>query len=129
MSTRPSIVARALIGVVRLYQVLISPLLTRVFGRLCRFHPNCSAYAVEALAKKGVLVGSAMAFWRVLRCNPMVPGGYDPVDKGEQGGEEPAAAAHRGADRDRSAEGPGRGPRRRGSGARSGGGNGGPPSR
>ncbi len=45
----------------------------------CRFTPSCSHYAAEALVRKGPLVGTAMAVWRVLRCQPLHPGGYDPV--------------------------------------------------
>lgn len=47
----------------------------------CRFTPTCSAYAIEALEKRGVIIGSAKAIWRVLRCNPFGKGGYDPVEK------------------------------------------------
>lgn len=47
----------------------------------CRFTPTCSAYAIEALEKRGLVVGSAKAIWRVLRCNPFGKGGYDPVEK------------------------------------------------
>jgi putative membrane protein insertion efficiency factor len=62
---------------IRLYQKLISPALPR----RCKYEPTCSAYAVEALRRHGVLRGSVMAVWRVLRCNPLSHGGYDPVDK------------------------------------------------
>ena len=47
----------------------------------CRFYPTCSAYAIEAIEKKGALKGCAMAMWRVLRCNPFGKGGFDPVEK------------------------------------------------
>lgn len=47
----------------------------------CRFYPTCSAYAIEAIEKKGVIRGSVMAIWRILRCNPFCKGGYDPVEK------------------------------------------------
>ncbi|HEX5009487.1 MAG TPA: membrane protein insertion efficiency factor YidD [Planctomycetota bacterium] len=54
-------------------------------GRLlpdsCRFTPSCSHYAAEALLRRGPLVGTALAAWRVLRCNPLSRGGYDPVVK------------------------------------------------
>ena len=75
----PSLIARALISLVRLYQRTLSPLL----GPRCRFHPTCSAYMIEAIRKKGVLVGVAKGIWRVLRCQPFNPGGYDPVEKEE----------------------------------------------
>lgn len=64
-----------LIGLVRLYKKLISPLLPGA----CRFIPTCSQYAVEALERYGALRGGAMAIWRVLRCNPFCRAGYDPV--------------------------------------------------
>ena len=45
----------------------------------CRFYPSCSRYGFEAVRKYGVIKGSLMAGWRVLRCNPFNPGGFDPV--------------------------------------------------
>ncbi|MFH1779450.1 MAG: membrane protein insertion efficiency factor YidD [Candidatus Omnitrophota bacterium] len=45
----------------------------------CRFYPSCSAYAIEAIHKKGVLKGLFMSFLRIFRCNPISKGGYDPV--------------------------------------------------
>ena len=45
----------------------------------CKYYPTCSQYAIEALEKHGVIKGSALAFWRILRCNPFSKGGYDPV--------------------------------------------------
>lgn len=64
-----------LTGVIRLYQRFLSPLL----GQNCRFHPTCSQYAIEALRTHGVLRGSALAAWRILRCQPFCRGGHDPV--------------------------------------------------
>jgi hypothetical protein len=69
--------SRAMIALVRLYQVLISPLL-HLTGARCRFHPTCSAYAVEVIRKDGALRGSIRAVGRVLRCHPLHPGGFDP---------------------------------------------------
>jgi hypothetical protein len=67
---------RSLLGVfVRAYQFGLSPLL----GKHCRFYPSCSAYAQEALNTHGSLVGSYLAFRRVLRCHPLNGGGFDPV--------------------------------------------------
>ncbi|TCK61565.1 membrane protein insertion efficiency factor YidD [Seleniivibrio woodruffii] len=60
---------------IRLYKIFISPLL----GNRCRFYPSCSDYAAEALRKKGLIKGSLMAVWRILRCSPLSKGGYDPV--------------------------------------------------
>ena len=60
---------------IRLYQRFISPLLPR----RCKYEPTCSAYAVEAIRSFGALRGSVLAAWRLLRCNPLSDGGYDPV--------------------------------------------------
>ena len=56
----------------------------QTFSRLlppdtCRFYPTCSRYGFEAIRKYGALRGGLMAAWRVLRCNPFNPGGFDPV--------------------------------------------------
>ncbi|NMI00506.1 membrane protein insertion efficiency factor YidD [Pseudonocardia acidicola] len=72
---RPSMVGRALIGLLRGYQRWISPALPPT----CRFYPSCSAYAVEALQVHGVLRGSWLTICRLLRCGPWHPGGIDPV--------------------------------------------------
>lgn len=45
----------------------------------CRFTPTCSEYAISAIEKKGVLKGTYLAAWRILRCNPWNKGGWDPV--------------------------------------------------
>jgi uncharacterized protein len=60
---------------VRLYQGTIS----RITPATCRFKPTCSQYAVEAVERHGVLRGGALSTWRLLRCNPFVEGGWDPV--------------------------------------------------
>jgi putative membrane protein insertion efficiency factor len=60
---------------VTLYQRFISPALPA----RCRYHPTCSAYAVEAVRSYGVIRGSILAAWRVLRCNPFSAGGVDHV--------------------------------------------------
>jgi putative membrane protein insertion efficiency factor len=64
-----------LVMLVRVYQVVISPLL----GPRCRFYPSCSSYALQALRVHGPLRGVALAGWRLLRCNPWNAGGIDPV--------------------------------------------------
>lgn len=64
-----------LIFPIRLYQWLISPLL----GPRCRFHPTCSAYAIEAIERHGALRGSWLAARRIVRCHPLNEGGLDPV--------------------------------------------------
>jgi len=65
----------ALLKLISLYQILLSPYL----GRNCRFYPTCSAYAKEAIVKKGIFKGILLALWRILRCNPFSKGGFDPV--------------------------------------------------
>ncbi len=64
------------IGTARLYQRTISPL----FPATCRFTPTCSQYMIQAIQKKGLLVGLVKGILRILRCNPLFPGGYDPVE-------------------------------------------------
>lgn len=72
---RPSIAARPVMGLIRLYQRFVSPAL----GRNCRFSPTCSAYALEAVRRHGVLRGGWLAIRRLGRCQPFIEGGYDPV--------------------------------------------------
>jgi putative membrane protein insertion efficiency factor len=60
---------------ITLYQRFISPALPA----RCRYYPTCSAYAVDAVRSYGVLRGSVLAAWRVLRCNPFSAGGVDHV--------------------------------------------------
>jgi putative membrane protein insertion efficiency factor len=72
----PSPAAWLLGRLVRGYQLVLSPLKG---GPTCRFHPTCSAYALEALQTHGALHGSWLALRRVGRCHPFSPGGHDPV--------------------------------------------------
>jgi putative membrane protein insertion efficiency factor len=65
-----------LLGLIRLYQMTLAKTLP---PNTCRFYPSCSHYGYQAVYKFGVLKGGAKAIWRVLRCNPFNPGGYDPV--------------------------------------------------
>jgi putative membrane protein insertion efficiency factor len=60
---------------VRLYRILVSPLL----GRRCKYHPSCSQYALDAFEEFGVVRGAVLAGWRLLRCNPWSHGGVDYV--------------------------------------------------
>ena len=62
---------------IKLYQIILSPF----FGKDCRYHPTCSNYAIEAIRKKGILLGTIIGSYRILRCNPWSKGGYDPVEK------------------------------------------------
>jgi putative membrane protein insertion efficiency factor len=64
-----------LVGFIRAYQRLISPLL----GPHCRFYPSCSQYAAEAIQLHGPVTGGWLALRRLLRCHPLNPGGVDPV--------------------------------------------------
>lgn len=68
-------IRKALVWLIRGYQRFLSPAL----GNNCRFMPTCSNYAIEAITKHGAIKGSALAIWRILRCNPFGKGGYDPV--------------------------------------------------
>jgi putative membrane protein insertion efficiency factor len=65
-----------MLALIRLYQTVVSPV---VAPNTCRFYPSCSHYAYQAILKYGVIKGTLMAAWRLLRCNPFNPGGYDPV--------------------------------------------------
>lgn len=67
--------ARVLAAPIVAYRRWLSPALPA----RCRFAPTCSAYALEALRRRGVVSGVPLAVWRVLRCHPFNPGGYDPV--------------------------------------------------
>jgi putative membrane protein insertion efficiency factor len=67
--------ARVLAFGVNLYRWVVRPLLPPA----CKYVPSCSEYAIEALRTHGALRGGCLALWRVARCNPFVPGGYDPV--------------------------------------------------
>jgi uncharacterized protein len=69
-----NIPALLLIGLVRLYQWLISPAL----GQRCRFHPSCSVYFIESVRKYGAIRGAFRGICRICRCHPWNPGGYDP---------------------------------------------------
>lgn len=64
-----------LIALLRAYRFAISPL----YGQVCRYHPTCSAYALEAVIVHGSIKGSWLAVRRIARCHPWTPGGYDPV--------------------------------------------------
>jgi putative membrane protein insertion efficiency factor len=65
-----------LLAMVGAYQRWISP----AFPRRCKYHPTCSAYAVQAVRELGPLRGSIVAGWRLLRCNPLSDGGVDDLE-------------------------------------------------
>ncbi len=70
-----SAAAWVLLLVVRCYIAFLSPF----FGGACKFHPSCSNYAHEAIARHGARRGSVLALKRLLRCRPFTRGGFDPV--------------------------------------------------
>ncbi|MBI3610760.1 MAG: membrane protein insertion efficiency factor YidD [Nitrospirae bacterium] len=68
-------ITRILIGLIRFYKQAISPFLPQA----CRFMPTCSCYAVEAIQRHGPAKGLLLAISRLLKCQPLHSGGYDPV--------------------------------------------------
>lgn len=73
----PSLAARALLLLLRGYQLLLSPWL----GGQCRFQPSCSQYSMEAVRRHGALKGTGLSLRRLLRCHPWCAGGDDPVPR------------------------------------------------
>lgn len=73
--TIPQLIRKLAVLPVRFYQYCISPL----FPGCCRFYPSCSAYAREAVLTHGLFRGAGLAVWRILRCQPLCKGGFDPV--------------------------------------------------
>lgn len=71
------IIKYIMIGMIQLYRHTISPWMPPI----CRFTPSCSQYFLEALQKKGLIKGTYLGVYRLLRCQPFCEGGYDPVDK------------------------------------------------
>jgi len=69
------LVSKIIIYAVKAYRYFLSPLL----GQHCRFHPSCSAYAIEALERHGVVRGTWLTVRRLARCQPLNDGGFDPV--------------------------------------------------
>ena len=63
------------LGLIRVYQLVVSPLL----GPRCKYYPSCSHYGFTAVERYGLLKGSILAGWRILRCNPFSYGGVDDV--------------------------------------------------
>jgi len=68
------------VGSIRIYRATLSGWL----GGQCRFAPSCSHYAEEAIRSHGAVKGSALATWRIVRCNPFGRGGLDPVPEGRR---------------------------------------------
>lgn len=71
-----SLAKRVLVAPIRFYQRFVSS----VLPPRCRYHPSCSAYAVQAVGRCGILKGSVLAGWRLIRCNPWTDGGVDHVE-------------------------------------------------
>ncbi|MHB0914705.1 MAG: membrane protein insertion efficiency factor YidD [Thermoleophilia bacterium] len=65
------------IALISLYKRLVSPLIPR----RCKYEPTCSQYSLDALREWGFFRGGALSAWRVLRCNPLSHGGFDPVKR------------------------------------------------
>ena len=63
------------VGLIWLYRLTLGAL----FPASCKYHPSCSEYAMQAVRRHGLLRGSVLAGWRLLRCNPWSRGGFDPV--------------------------------------------------
>jgi putative membrane protein insertion efficiency factor len=74
-----------LLMLLRAYQLLLSPFLSMTGGR-CRFHPNCSAYAIEAIRVHGIKKGVRLSLRRLSRCHPWGGGGFDPVPPANEAG-------------------------------------------
>ena len=83
--TRAAAPQRLALGLIRVYQLFLSPL----FAGSCRFLPSCSAYAAEAVERHGAMRGLWLAVCRLARCHPLCRGGVDPVP-------DPAGAGRRG---------------------------------
>src|SRR5262249_48070832 len=75
LTMQPSVPARGLLALIRLYQLTLAPLT----GQSCRYLPTCSAYAAESVRAHGAWAGGWMAAARVCRCHPLAWRGYDPA--------------------------------------------------
>ncbi|UYH50470.1 membrane protein insertion efficiency factor YidD [Candidatus Kirkpatrickella diaphorinae] len=76
-----TLVVKGLVALIKFYQYAISPSL----GANCRFEPSCSVYARTALERHGLQKGIILAVGRILRCNRLCRGGYDPVPEVKKG--------------------------------------------
>lgn len=93
MSTVSRFTQAALLAPIRFYRRFVSPALPA----RCKYHPSCSAYAMEAVRELGPVRGTIVTAWRLARCNPWSNGGYDPLSarrlfRDDAG--EPAREAH-----------------------------------
>ncbi len=69
---------KTILQAISFYQKFISPIISQVFGIHCRYYPSCSSYAYQAIEEWGIIKGSYLVLKRLLRCNPLFEGGYDP---------------------------------------------------
>jgi putative membrane protein insertion efficiency factor len=69
------IIKQFFVFLIKVYQNFISPYLPSS----CKYYPTCSQYAIDAIERKGIMLGGVMAIWRILRCNPFSKGGIDEV--------------------------------------------------
>jgi putative membrane protein insertion efficiency factor len=67
---------------IKFYKIFFSP----IVGKSCRYTPTCSSYAYQAIDKYGAFIGSFMAIYRIMKCNPFSKGGLDPVRENLRGG-------------------------------------------
>jgi len=72
-------IKKNVVNLLKLYKKFVSPILLNLFGHGCRFTPTCSQYTIDAVNKKGVVVGLWKGFIRFLKCNPLSEPKYDPV--------------------------------------------------
>jgi len=68
-------IVRVLLWLIGFYKRFVSPF----FPQACRFYPSCSEYGMQAIGKYGILKGGYLTFVRILRCNPLSKGGFDPL--------------------------------------------------
>ncbi|MYD54665.1 MAG: membrane protein insertion efficiency factor YidD [Chloroflexi bacterium] len=80
----PRFANRLVLQLVRGYQIALSPIASAL-GSQCRFEPSCSQYMIDAVRARGVLIGVSLGLWRLLRCNPLSRGGYDPAPSAAEG--------------------------------------------
>jgi uncharacterized protein len=82
--TASRLIRALVLAPVRFYRRVLSPLKRTPS---CRYLPTCSEYAIDAVQQRGVVVGTGLAVWRLLRCNPLFYAGYDPVPAPHRCGE------------------------------------------